>query len=587
MLTIVFLFALGVALFVISYLPFELVKIKIDTFSSSGNATLFTESTFKQIVVKLRIITGALLLFAVVLYRIRQNVQQYISDMVSSCLSFSKELMHYFNEAGIREDTMHLCALFMILLLAIVVRLFFLFQPMRYDEAATFTHYASKPLYFGLSNYSFPNNHLFHTFLVHMSSMFLGNQPWVIRLPAFFAGVLLVPASYVTTRIFYNKYAALLTAGFVTSSSPLIEYSTNARGYIMICLQFLLILSLARYLMESENSFAWLLFAILSALGFFTIPIMLYPCGIVVLWLFLSILSGGKKLNRSLLLKRLFGSLLMTILLTFVFYVPVFITSGLESVIGNKFVATQSWSFFVTQFSFSLHSVWDQWNRDVPLGLRILFIIGFFISLAFHKRLTIHRVPLILPTLIWLAAVLAVQRVIPYSRVWLFLLPLYIGVSSSGVRYIFEAIELKMKSHTSVVFVIVSLALSLFLSMNAIRIKSILYSQETGTFRDAEEITIFLKGYLKGGDRVLTAGPSDAPLEYYFNLYGIPVKLLYSNLDSSNRFLAIVNESGNQTLAGLLKEAGLSINGLSVPIIIKRYGSASLYEIKRDSSNLS
>ena len=52
--------------------------------------------------------------------------------------------------------------------LAIVLRARELSQPIRYDEAATWLDYASQPLGRALSDYRFPNNHLFHTLLVHL-----------------------------------------------------------------------------------------------------------------------------------------------------------------------------------------------------------------------------------------------------------------------------------------------------------------------------------------------------------------------------------------------------------------------------------
>ena len=58
---------------------------------------------------------------------------------------------------------------------AIAVRLMFINQPMRYDEALTFNEFASRPLYYGLSFYPDPNNHLLNTLLVHVAFASLGN----------------------------------------------------------------------------------------------------------------------------------------------------------------------------------------------------------------------------------------------------------------------------------------------------------------------------------------------------------------------------------------------------------------------------
>ena len=574
----VFLVITWSTLFWISYLPFELVKVKIDAYALYGNANIFTPAFFEQMVVKLRFIAIMIFLASGLLYIGRRQAQQYVSNMLTSLLSFLRELTQYFKEAIIKEDKIHLYALFIILLIAIVIRVCYLFQPMGGDEAVSSYAYTLMPLYIGLTNYSAPNNHLFHTFLSHMAYLLLGNHPWVIRLPALFAGILLVPASYMVTRIFYNKYAALLTAGIVASSTYLIRYSIYARGYTLICLIFLLILALATYLKQSRNSAAWLLFTILSALGFYTIPIMLYPFGIVIMWLFLSIIFKDTNLCRNHLLKDLFIFSIITALLAFMLYAPVFAISGLESVIANPYVTPKSWSYFIAKFPDSLGSLWNFWNRDVPSAISFLLVIGFFISLVFHKRLSIHRIPIILAVAIWCIPVLIAHRVVPYARVWLFLLPLYIGLSSAGVSYLLRPFESKFSKYFSVSVAILAITISLWMSLSFV--KPPYYSDK---ILDNEPITIFLKDYLQPGDRVLDTAARESPdpsLIYYFRRYDVPVKFLISDLDSSQRILVIANER-IQPLEELLNKEGVSVNDYGLPKLIQRYKVVSLYELNR------
>ena len=84
--------------------------------------------------------------------------------------------------------------------IAVAIRAFHLNQPMRLDEARTFLDYAIRPLPDAISNYNIPNNHLLHTLLVWLSIRIFGDAEWAIRLPAFVAGVLIVPATYAATR---------------------------------------------------------------------------------------------------------------------------------------------------------------------------------------------------------------------------------------------------------------------------------------------------------------------------------------------------------------------------------------------------
>ncbi|MEF9426139.1 MAG: glycosyltransferase family 39 protein [Candidatus Mariimomonas ferrooxydans] len=628
---IFFLFIFGLALFGFTYFPYELVKAKIDSFAPDGNASSFTVERFKQIRFignaiffsggllyinrrqTFRYLTNALTALYYILRDVvkhfkeavrkedkihltisRRKVLQYVPNTLNSLISFLREVMQHFKEAVRKEDKIHLYALFLIILIAIAVRLFFLSQPMRIDESRTFVTFAMKPLYIGLTDYSVPNNHLFHTFLVHISYLLFGNQPWVIRLPAFFAGILMVPASYLVIRVFYNKHAALLTAGIVASSSMLIYYSTNARGYTLISLIFLLILALGAYLKENRNSGAWFLFSILSAIGFYTMPIMLYPFGIVMMWLFLSIICQDTNLNRRHLLKDLFVSLIITTLLTLVLYTPVFLISGLEAVISNKFVSPKSFITSIFGFQYSINKVLSGWHRDMPFVIMVLLVIGFLASLVFHKLLSIHRVPIILAVAIWCIPVVIIQRLVPYKRVWLFLLPVYIGLASSGVTYLLKPIVSKISNYRSAIFAVLAIALSSWLGLNVVQ-TPMHYGKLP--IRDAENVTVLLKDYLRPGDIVLpfTRGIRsffpDPRFEYYFELYGIPSEYLISDLDPQfdldyiSRILVIVRNEYIEELEELTGEIsdkkGLSVTDYNVPKLIRRHKDTSLYEMDR------
>src|SRR5439155_24579478 len=212
----------------------------------------------------------------------------------------------------------------------VVVRVCLLSQPMRNDEALTFLYYSSKPLSMALSDYSLPNNLLFHTFLVRLAYLLLGNEPWSLRLPAFIAGTLLIPAAYLLAHRLYNRHAALLSAALVACSSILIEFTTNARGYTLICLITLLVFALATILYRSTSALAWGLFVALSVVGFYTIPIMVYPFSAAIIWLFSLVILDNHSTLRTRQIQRLFFVLIAVIVLTISLYLPVFLSSGIE-----------------------------------------------------------------------------------------------------------------------------------------------------------------------------------------------------------------------------------------------------------------
>ena len=508
----------------------------------------------------------------------RQRLQQYLCSLSTPLFSSFTDFLNHFRKSITKEDKTHLYALFAIVLLAIVVRLFFLFQPMRHDESLTFMLYASKPLPIGLSFYSRPNNHLFHTLLAHIAYLCFGNQPWAIRLPALFAGVLLVPASYLAIRTFYNKYAALLAAGLVASSSTLIGFSTNARGYTLIWLIFLLILTIGKYLKQNNNLFAWFLFVILSVIGFYTIPVMLYPFGVVITWLFLSAVFKDTDLSQGLLIRNLFISLISVAILTFILYIPVFVASGFKAVFCNPYVSPSSWSNFISDLPSSPLEAWQQWNRDIPRVLSFFLVIGFLTSLVARKRLSCDRIPIVLAVIIWCIPLPFIHRVVPYPRIWTFLLPLYMGSASTGLIYLFRFIKAKTANAKSTAFSALSVLLAFWLSFNIIYSRSVCYFQDTGAFRPAEKTALFLRGSLRPRDKVLAACPGNAPLLYYFGLHHVPLKYFYMNLKNSNNIFVVVN--GNKHTVKFLSD-NIPPYGYSVPELVWQYQSAKVYKITR------
>jgi hypothetical protein len=113
--------------------------------------------------------------------------------------------------AGSRGHWIALAAVFG---LGVTFRAFYLNEPVRYDEAYTFLHFASKPFSDAVSNYFVPNNHLLNTVSIRVFHLLLGTAPWIIRLPAFIAGILLIPACYLMARVHYGKEVGLLALPF-------------------------------------------------------------------------------------------------------------------------------------------------------------------------------------------------------------------------------------------------------------------------------------------------------------------------------------------------------------------------------------
>ncbi|MCG8352917.1 MAG: glycosyltransferase family 39 protein [Chloroflexales bacterium] len=587
-LTLVTMIGAGCLYLALSLLSYASVKAFVDV-SFSAESPFFTEARFARIVQGSRLIGATLLLGAGVMYALRKwliAAAQRLAESAGVLLGTGCSALVAWAR---QESRMHQAALVGVIALAGALRISFLFQPIRYDEAGAFLSYASKPIYYGLSNYSSPNNHLFHTLLVHITTKLLGDAEWALRLPAFTAGMLLVLALYALIRTLYNRHAALLAAALAAASSFLVEYSTNARGYTLISLLFLLLLGLAAYLVRRPQEPAtWLFFALLGAIGFYTIPVMLYGFGSAALWLLLALLREPQVLPRRTLLRRYALMAAATVLLTLLLYLPVLAASGWQAVVANSYVQPLSTDSFLAGLPGMLATVEASWHRDLPTAVGGVLAGGALMACLLHRRLSPYQVAPAWALALWLPALLLVHHVLPYTRVWLFLLPLYLGLAAAGLTGagMLAAGALPrcglgaFGSSCSHIGALATVALSATLALGVAQANTIPNSLETGTLRDAKAITHSLRAQLHPGDRVVAIAPSDHPLAYYFHRYGLAHAYLNARPDgrSAERTFVVVNRSHQQSLTQILTTAGLDAAAITKDaVLLRRYATADLY----------
>jgi 4-amino-4-deoxy-L-arabinose transferase-like glycosyltransferase len=331
-----------------------------------------------------------------------------------------------------REERTAAAALAVIVLVGAALRLSELFAPMDYDEAFTWVYFAARPLRQALSDYSLPNNHLFHTLLVHGAAALLGNRPWVLRLPALLAGLALLPVTYFLGRRLFGWPAGILAAALVACAPSLVDYSTNARGYTMVSLAFAGTLALAARILIQDRKRDWILLTAVSAAGLYTIPTMLYAFGGVVLWLLLEIEIDVERPRRGLLLFRALISVAATAALTTAAYAPIWTRSG-WGVLLSKGSGSPSSPLFRTTMAASLADVWRQWNEGIPAIGAVLLGLAFLFGVIWHRRLSPYRISPALVCFLFPVLPLLFQRVVPFTRVWLYLLALYFATAAAAL----------------------------------------------------------------------------------------------------------------------------------------------------------
>lgn len=369
----------------------------------------------------------------------------------------------------------------LITLLGAAIRARYLAQPVRTDEAATFLYYAFQPLLAGISIYGSPNNHLLNTLLVHICHGLGGDVPALLRLPSFLAGVLIIPATYIAARTLTNHRAALVAAAVTAGIPALIDFSALARGYTMMTLAFVVALALAA--LRSDSPAVHVAIGTAIAIGAFAVPVMLFAAVLLFVWMAL------ERRWRAIAVAAATAAIVTAIL-----YTPVLAVSGIESLTSNPYVHAQAGKSLLFDRTDGLVAIGRflayGFHWPLAIALAVVAVIGFPLRLGVAM----------------LAPLLMASVAVPYHRSWLFLVPLLaiaIGRALAPLARFAPIIALVLVAYTFAT-------------------DAPYCSGESGSFRDAEGTTLFLKPRLRPGDSVIATVPADVPLMYYFHRYDIP-----------------------------------------------------------------
>lgn len=498
-------------------------------------------------------------------------------------------------EAWSRETRLHHICLLSLFTAGFAVRVVFLFQPIMHDEALSYEYFVLYGLKTIVSDYTIPNNQILHTVLAHFSMMFLGNHPWTLRLPAFVAGVLIIPATYIVIRKLLSRNAALLAVALVVPSSFLIEYSTNARGYALQTLLFLLAVLAAVYVKRTGSRNSWIWLVVLSVLAFYTIPTTAYFFGALVVWLLVSALLNDVEGDRSRFLLKLGFAVAITMLVVSLLYLPVVFHSGLKAILSNQYVKSESLRAFTRGLPGNFKDTAGFFAAGMPIASAIIVFLGFIISLIFGRQVARDRVSLAVVTLLICLMLVFAQRALPPARVWLPILPLYLGFSAASLCFAGEKFynsasgkwpRLTIK-RPSLAYQLLVLLVCALLVTTVLVWQSPYQAKDQVTFRDAPLIANLLRDNLQPGDLVYVEQNIRKILQYYFLIWKIPSSYLYKwpeDLDTTYenvpRAFVIDAKTEGRPLDQALKDSNLDPGTPLTLNLVRRFPHSTIYVIQ-------
>ncbi len=461
--------------------------------------------------------------------------------------------------------------LLVILLAGAVLRFAELNAPITYDEAYTWIGFAMHGGWAAWSDYSLPNNHILHTLLVVFSATLFGNSLWAIRLPAFVAGLLLPLAVYWTGKRIDSPQTGLLAAALTAWWPLLVRYGSEARGYSLLALWTILAIALAHEILRSQRRLLWAVLSLCVALGFFTLPLMLYPAGAVYLWL---AWEGPRRL--SFFMRWLVSGFLAGVL-TLGAYAPALFVSGWRKIVANSFVQPiEAERYFGGLLLRRLSDTWQSWNQGVPVALTVLLVAGLAVSLVFFwwKRSPAWTFPLVL--LVWVALLVLTRRPEAFDRFWSWLIAPFLLWSSAGLLAAARSVRYRSLSLESAVL---AMAFAGVLASGISVIPSI--PEKWAKQSNQEAAARFLMDNWQNGDVALVGYPNEPQVWYYLARQGWPEASWKPNPQAVRLWLLLAANQKDETLERILRMYKLDPAqfDLSQAEFVTKYGNIHIYRL--------
>jgi len=538
-----------------SKLSYATVSNHLNELAQDGLVETYTEAFHQRIRSNLRSMAGSalvgLLLFLFLRSRFARGKQGMRLPAAQG--SFRADLAQAWKDLWRRTSASHKQFVLLLILVGVALRAILLFQPITYDEAFTFTYYASRPIHVIVSDYSYPNNHILHSMLVKCSTLILGIGKVSLRLPAFIAGVAVMPLFYFFVRAMFNRYIALMTLAMVAASGPLLEYSANARGYSLTWLFFTMALLLGRHFLKTNVLVSAMLIGVVCALGMWAVPTMLYAVVMIYAWLLMSLVA----MYDTSLRERIWNwviSLGAFVLLTTLLYLPVILVHGFDQLLHHSTLPERNWKAFTIEHQDRALDLWAHVVDSSSFWLALLGFMGLvhatFISSKFRflvAGMLLGAVPLVL-----------MQAVVAPPRAWLYTLLIFHLSSGIALFYLLKFVQDKLipglgKRSRSVAACLVLLVVFGWPGLQISKLRM-------AGMPEAHWCAGLVQKNMQPGDKLYTDYPWNAPIEFHLMALGMDRNVLYGPPTPGSRVFVAVGPDYEQTLESVLAHQALAVN---------------------------
>jgi hypothetical protein len=329
-------------------------------------------------------------------------------------------------------------------LLIILSRSYFIFRfPFHVDERFTYLYFVDKGFLVSMTYYPGPNNHILYTLICNLFDLFIADPVLAMKLPALLISIALSVVFWIIINRYFTYSISLLATALFSFAEPVFYYSMQGRGYILLMLLALLATQSAIKITQcnklSSADFFWLWVS--TTLGFYTIPIFLYPFVSLLLFITLQLIIQQKYT----FFKPLLVTCIAIVSSVFVLYLPVIVFNGWRALVDNSWVAPTPWQEFVYLFPQHLLKLASELWGALPggawlTGVCILFCLGGILNKSWVSVVrpwqAIYLLNLVVVTGIsFLQRLLVPLRVLFYLSIYQYIILVYASYKVGQLLY--------------------------------------------------------------------------------------------------------------------------------------------------------
>lgn len=550
----------------------EIVKLRAyaDGIVAHGKVESFSQKVHLDLLQRASLLSGVLIFLALVLGILRTKVLAFATKLANDRRTFKKDIARDVRKLNKYSSRDHKKVAYGILALGIGLRIFFLFEPITYDEAFTYVHYVSKPFSILLSDHTDPNNHIFHNLLTKCFTSIFGPGVIPLRITAFLFGTLFMVLVYLFTRVMFNRYIAITTLALVASAGGFIEYSALARGYSITWVCFAIGLLLGRYFLKKNNLYALVLLGLVNAVGMWAVPTMIYASLSIYIWIVIGVvLNYKRRLNQRLF--RIVMSLAVTVATTAFLYLPVILAYGAGQLFSHSTMNDTTWGGPMEHGTEQLYSVWAYINQTSLIWISLILILSSLFALIISSKFRI----LIVGVIAAIILIVSIQTVIDPARIWNFaLVYVYIG-GGIGIFYflkflqtrVFRKLGKRLRTSASGYIIILGCGYLSFIGI----------SDRIYRMHESDALGSYFNSVLESDDRVFVTFPIEAQVEYEFLKWDIDMSHLYIAPKHGSNVYVLVNTTHDQTLEEVMGKFSEPEN-FEEATLIEEKGNTSIYK---------